>query len=78
MAVKSRKPKHRDTLTGDRRRPVPVTPWAEWCESIGISLRTGRRLREKGMGPRVVELSPHKIGVRDDDGAEWLATRPVR
>jgi hypothetical protein len=33
------------------------------------------RLIRRGQGPRLIQISPHRIGVRESDGAEWQASR---
>jgi predicted DNA-binding transcriptional regulator AlpA len=48
---------------------------AEWAQASSISQRTARELIASGAGPRVVELSPNRLGIRVCDHREWLAAR---
>lgn len=47
----------------------------EACAVARMSVRTMRRLREAGRGPRVVRLSDRLIGVRRVDLDAWLESR---
>ena len=57
---------------GDQDR---VLTMSEWAEAASISPRTARELIATGKGPRVVELSPNRLGIRVCDHREWLAER---
>ena len=57
---------------GDEDR---VFTMSEWAEAASISPRTARELIATGKGPRVVELSPNRLGIRVCDHREWLAER---
>jgi hypothetical protein len=57
---------------GDQDR---VFTLAEWADAASISQRTARELIASGRGPRVVELSPNRLGIRVCDHREWLAER---
>jgi predicted DNA-binding transcriptional regulator AlpA len=52
-----------------------VLSFPEWCALNSLSVATGRRLVKAGNGPRVLQLSPHRIGVRESDNAAWQASR---
>jgi hypothetical protein len=52
-----------------------VFTMAEWAVAASISPRTARELIASGRGPRVVELSQGRIGIRVCDHREWLAAR---
>ena len=52
-----------------------VTSFAAWCEAVGISLATGRRLIASGDGPVITRLSDRRIGIRGRDHVEWLNRR---
>jgi len=56
---------HRDKVLGFR----------QWCALCGFSLATGRRLLKSGAGPPVVQLSPRRIGIRENDNAMWQQAR---
>jgi len=45
---------------------------AEWAKEASISPRTARELIATGRGPRVIELSPNRLGIRVCDHREWL------
>ena len=47
--------------------PDPVLSIAEIAMLLGVSIATVRRGIRAGCGPRVVQLSPRRIGVRQSD-----------
>jgi hypothetical protein len=55
----------------DRR----VMSFAEWCDLNDISVWTGRRLIKAGLGPKILQLSPRRIGVRVADNRAWQQSR---
>jgi hypothetical protein len=59
-------------IGGDQDR---VFTLAEWAKEASISPRTARELIASGRGPRVVELSPNRLGIRVCDHRAWLASR---
>jgi hypothetical protein len=62
------------TLTDQDR----VLTMAQWAEAASISPRTARELVATGKGPKVVELSANRMGVRVCDHRQWLAERTRR
>jgi hypothetical protein len=52
-----------------------VTSFLAWCQRIGVSPATGRRLLSSGEGPRITRLSERRIGVRERDHRAWLDAR---
>jgi predicted DNA-binding transcriptional regulator AlpA len=52
-----------------------VMSMPEWAKMAGLSVRTGREIIERGDGPKVVQLSERRIGVRVCDHRAWLAAR---
>jgi hypothetical protein len=52
-----------------------VLTFGEWCRLNGISQSTGERLRKAGQGPRFVQLSARRIGVRVRDNFAWQEGR---
>ena len=52
-----------------------VLSFPQWAKLAGVSERTGRDIIERGDGPKVVQLSPNRIGIRVCDHREWLAAR---
>jgi predicted DNA-binding transcriptional regulator AlpA len=52
-----------------------VRSFREWCEINGFSLATGRRILASGKGPKVIQLSPRRIGIRDSDNLAWQESR---
>jgi predicted DNA-binding transcriptional regulator AlpA len=52
-----------------------VLSFPQWAKLAGLSERTGREIIERGDGPKVVQLSPNRIGIRVCDHREWLAAR---
>jgi predicted DNA-binding transcriptional regulator AlpA len=57
---------------GDQDRVIPVP---EWAKLANISPKTARELIDRGDGPKVVQLSPNRIGIRICDHRAWLAAR---
>jgi hypothetical protein len=52
-----------------------VLTFAEWCSLNKIGQRTGRRIIKSGKGPRVLQLSERRIGIRIGDNRRWQASR---
>ena len=52
-----------------------VMSFDAWCHLNGFSIGTGLRLRKAGQGPRFVQLSPRRIGVRVGDNRAWQESR---
>jgi predicted DNA-binding transcriptional regulator AlpA len=52
-----------------------VLSFPQWAKLAGLSERTGRDIIERGDGPKVVQLSQNRIGIRVCDHREWLAAR---
>jgi predicted DNA-binding transcriptional regulator AlpA len=55
-----------------------VLSFKQWCELIGVSEATGRRILNTDEGPVVRWLSKNRIGIKLADHRKWLASRPVR
>jgi predicted DNA-binding transcriptional regulator AlpA len=54
---------------------VKVLTRKQWAALAGISFETGKRLIANGDGPKVVQLSARRIGIRMIDHARWLEQR---
>jgi predicted DNA-binding transcriptional regulator AlpA len=52
-----------------------VLRFAEWCRLNSFSIATGRRIIAAGTGPRIIELSARRVGIRVRDNREWQAKR---
>ena len=52
-----------------------VLTFRMWCAVNEFSLATGWRIMKRGEGPRVLQLSPRRIGIRESDNAAWQAAR---
>ena len=52
-----------------------VLTFRQWCAVNAFSEATGRRLIKAGDGPRVLQLSVRRIGIRESDNAAWQASR---
>jgi predicted DNA-binding transcriptional regulator AlpA len=52
-----------------------VLSFPQWAKLAGISERTGRDIIARGDGPKIVQLSENRIGIRVCDHREWLAAR---
>ena len=55
--------------------PNQILTFHEWCRLNRISVRTGRRIIERGEGPIVTQLSPKRIGVSIANNAAWQASK---
>jgi predicted DNA-binding transcriptional regulator AlpA len=55
--------------------PDRVLTFTEWCQLNSISRTTGKRLIRAGEGPRIIDLAPRRIGIRESDNAAWQASR---
>jgi predicted DNA-binding transcriptional regulator AlpA len=62
----------RHAAGGDLDRVISL---AEWAKLACISPRTARDVIARGDGPKVVQLSNKRIGIRVCDHREWLAAR---
>ena len=61
---------------------LPVLPdddeilsFADWCKCNGISIRTGRKLRNAGNGPVVTAISDRRLGVTRRNNRLWQRSR---
>lgn len=52
-----------------------VMSFKQWYELIGVSRSLGRRIITGPDGPRIVQLSKNRIGVRVADNHAWLESR---
>ena len=52
-----------------------VMSFRQWCELIGVSVATGRRILMGENGPETVQLSPNRIGITIRAHNAWLASR---
>lgn len=67
-----------DTLVSDRLADSQVIDCVSAAKVAGVSLVTFRRLIARGDGPRVVRVSPRRIGVRIADLRAWIEARTSR
>ena len=61
--------------TSVKRQHSPVLSFLQWCAVNGISERNDRRILSEGKGPRVIQLSARRIGIRESDNAAWQESR---
>jgi predicted DNA-binding transcriptional regulator AlpA len=71
-AERRRRQRQRDLEDQNDNR---VLSFAHWCELNGFSLSTGRRILASGTGPRVLQLSARRIGIKVADNRAWQASR---
>jgi hypothetical protein len=69
-------------MQNDKKKPVQiidpdqrVMSLAEWCALNGFSIATGKRLILSGQGPKVIQLSKKRIGIRVCDNRAWQESR---
>ena len=59
--------------------PIPagdfILSFKEWCRVNRFSERTGRRILASGHGPKTLQLSERRIGIREIDNAAWQESR---
>ena len=54
-----------------------VLSFKQWCEINGFSRSTGQRLIAAGNGPRFIQLSEKRIGVRVGENRRWQDSRLI-
>jgi hypothetical protein len=52
-----------------------VLSFDEWCAINNLSVWTARRLIKAGKGPKILQLSPRRIGVTVRANREWQQAR---
>jgi hypothetical protein len=52
-----------------------ILTFREFCILNRLSERSGRRLIANGKGPRVIQLSERRIGIRIGDNRRWQESR---
>jgi predicted DNA-binding transcriptional regulator AlpA len=52
-----------------------VLSFPQWAKLAGLSERTGRDIIARGDGPKIVQLSENRIGIRVCDHREWLTAK---
>jgi hypothetical protein len=52
-----------------------ILPFDVWCWLNNLSQRTGRRILASGNGPRITQLSAHRIGIAYADNRAWQESR---
>jgi predicted DNA-binding transcriptional regulator AlpA len=67
--------RHQDERDQSHHYDNHVLSFRQWCELNGFSAATGRRILNSGHGPRVLQLSVRRIGIRESDNAAWQNAR---
>lgn len=67
--------KRHGTILQPGPSPDPVLTLIQWCDLNGFSEATGRRIIKRGEGPRVLQLSARRIGIRQSDNTAWQESR---
>lgn len=49
----------------------------EFAERMGRSVRHLERMISIGEGPPIIKLGPRAVGIDEDDGDAWIASRRV-
>ena len=60
---------------GLARYVEPILTLEQFAALNSISAQTLYRTIKRGEGPKVVRLSPRRLGIRESDGAKWQAAR---
>ena len=64
--------KRRSVVERDDQR---VMTFRQWCDLNGFSKDTGRRLIKAGQGPKILQLSPRRIGITVANNRKWQKSR---
>jgi hypothetical protein len=67
--------KHRDAPLPAVLTPDQVLTFNQWTRLNSISERVARSILRSGKGPRVVQLTPRRIGIRVSDNRAWQDAR---
>jgi predicted DNA-binding transcriptional regulator AlpA len=59
----------------ERAHPDRVLTFRQWCAVNGFSVTTGQRLVKAGKGPRILQLSARRLGIRESDNRAWQEAR---
>jgi len=57
------------------RQPNRVLTLRQWAKLNSIGYRTACRLLASGQGPRVIQLTERRIGIRESDNDKWQQAR---
>jgi predicted DNA-binding transcriptional regulator AlpA len=57
------------------RRPSRVLTLKQFADLNSLGLRTVKRLIAEGKGPKVLQITDRRVGIREDDAAAWQASR---
>jgi predicted DNA-binding transcriptional regulator AlpA len=61
-----------DTLQHD---PEALMPTKAAADFLSISAFTLRKWRNRGYGPKMIQISPTRVGYRRRDLIDWIASR---
>jgi hypothetical protein len=80
-----KQPKRRARSRAPAAKPAPALPAImtgdqvltvrQWAALNAISYRTARRILDAGEGPRILQLTAGRIGIRVRDNAAWQEAR---
>lgn len=62
-------------VNDNEKRPVMLTPRA-LAAQLGVDVEHLRRLREQGIGPAYIRITPRTIRYLSSEVAEWLSDKP--
>jgi predicted DNA-binding transcriptional regulator AlpA len=57
------------------RVPERILTLKQFCVLNTIGVTTAKRWINAGQGPRIIDLGPRRIGIRESDAAAWQAAR---
>jgi len=63
-----KEPARQEYLTADDMKVMSLN---QWCKLNGFSLATGKRIIASPNGPKVIQLSLRRFGIRMIDNARW-------
>jgi len=57
------------------QNPNMVLTFKQWCALNTFSISTGKQILRDGEGPKVIQLTDKRIGIRIGDNADWQEAR---
>jgi hypothetical protein len=75
MSLREAEQQHSQTERNPALDDQRVMTVDQWCQLNGFSWWTGHRLIKSGQGPKILQLSPRRIGITVAANREWQQAR---
>jgi predicted DNA-binding transcriptional regulator AlpA len=62
-------------MSEPNRQPNRVLTLRQWADLNSLGYRTACRLLASGEGPKVIQLTERRIGIREADNEKWQQAR---